>query len=534
MLRRSIVIFFSIILVSSVLTTVSFVEAKFPENLPDVSKAPQKVRVIQTENITAYARTLYTTFNDPANHESGSLFDGVARLSLPSSDGNTYGCTGTLLQTGKHVLTAAHCVTDSTGAVNLVSGGTATFQGTFGTEIIEIVGVTVHGSFDGDFIKGNDIAILELSNIASSGITRYDYATNDNSVGQVLQKIGYGWSGKLKTGEDPNNYPFGTKRDGQNRYDAFADVMYLGLGLQPSIHFVPQAIYQYDSDDGKPNHDAFDIFFNILDLGLGNNEVISSAGDSGGPTLADMDNDGIPDTVVGITSYGIILVFTNGPSSDCTKRFGSPFLDSSCGEFAGDTRVSYYSDWISSVLNPTKLLEIKVDPLTSTSTTYQVIVSGQISLGANANPPKDSVSPDGTTINGNLSPTGLGLDDYFFTGNIVSITADQHVFSFVDGVEVPNDSPPLKLLEIKVDPLTSTSTTYQVIVSGQISLGSNANPSSDILSTDGTTINGKLSPTGLGLDDYFFTGNIVSITADQHVFSFVDGVEVPNDSPSPS
>ena len=162
-LRQVIVIFFSIILVSSVLTTVSFVEAKFPENLPDVSKAPQKVRVIETETITAYARTLYTSVDDPVNHESGSLFDGVSRLSLPSSDGNTYGCSGSLLSTGKHVLTAAHCVTDSNGVVNLVAGGTATFQGTFGTETIGILGASVHNSYDGDFIKGNDIAILELS-----------------------------------------------------------------------------------------------------------------------------------------------------------------------------------------------------------------------------------------------------------------------------------------------------------------------------------------------------------------------------------
>jgi len=372
--RKELLIFLVIIMISSSITTISFVEAKLPENLPDVSMAPQKVRVIQTENITAYARALYTTVDDPDNHESGSLFDGVARLSLPSSDGNTYGCSGSLLSTGKHVLTAAHCVTDSIGVVNLLSGGTATFQGTFGTEIIGIAGVTVHGSFDGDFIKGNDIAILELLNVASSDVTRYDHATNDNSVGQVLQKIGYGWSGKLKTGENPNNYPFGTKRDGQNRYDAFADVMYQELGLQPNTQYVPQAVYQYDSDDGRSNHDAFDYFFNILGLGLGNNEVMSSNGDSGGPTLADMDNDGTPDTVVGITSYGITLQFGNGQSSDCTKRFGSVILDSSCGEFAGDTRVSMYSDWINSVLPPPKFLEIKGDPTTSGFTTYQIVV----------------------------------------------------------------------------------------------------------------------------------------------------------------
>ena len=86
-----------------------------------------------------------------------------------------------------------------------------------------------------------------------------------------------------------------------------------------------------------------------------------------------------------------------------------------------------------------KLLEIRGDPATSGVTTYQVIVSGQISLGPNANS-NDILSPDGTTINGKIGPSAL--DNYSFTGNIVSITADQHVFSFVDGVEVPNGSPP--------------------------------------------------------------------------------------------
>ena len=38
--------------------------------------------------------------------------------------------------------------------------------------------------------------------------------------------------------------------------------------------------------------------------------------------------------------------------------------------------------------------------------------------------------------------TGDGLDDLSFTGNIDSINADQHIFSSVNGVDFPNDSPP--------------------------------------------------------------------------------------------
>jgi len=82
-------------------------------------------------------------------------------------------------------------------------------------------------------------------------------------------------------------------------------------------------------------------------------------------------------------------------------------------------------------------LKIKGDPTTTSFSDYQIIVTGQIFLGPKTNP-DDILSPDGTTVNGGIPPNGV--DDYFFTGDIVSITADKHILSFVDGVEVPNGS----------------------------------------------------------------------------------------------
>ena len=93
---------------------------------------------------------------------------------------------------------------------------------------------------------------------------------------------------------------------------------------------------------------------------------------------------------------------------------------------------------VSFLLSP-NLLQIKGDPTTSGYTAYQIVVSGQIMLGPNTNP-GDILSSGGTTINGGVIPTGL--DDYTFTGTIVSITAIQPIVSVVNGVEVPNDSPP--------------------------------------------------------------------------------------------
>jgi len=353
---HALVIFLGIIMISSTIS-ISSSDALLPENLPDVSQAPDHVRVIEGENIIAYARTLLTTVDDPNTHLTpiGDPYDGVARLFLPNSDGNTYLCSGALLPTGQHVLTAAHCVTDDFGNDALLGGGTATFAGDLGPEIINIIDFEVHPGYDGDFIKGNDIAILILENSASGDIVRYNYDISGNAVDQVVTKVGYGLGGFFSLGTDGNNYPSDIKRDGINEYDALADVMYQALGLDANSEYVPGAIYQYDSDNSNPSNDAFGFFFGISDSGQGINEVISAPGDSGGPSLVDTTNDGISDTVVGVTSYGITLEFSRGPpprTSDCTTEGKSPILDSSCGEFAGDTRVSHYSDFIASVLTP--------------------------------------------------------------------------------------------------------------------------------------------------------------------------------------
>ena len=268
--------------------------------------APFRIIRIEYEGLTALAQAHYTTVDDPANHET-SDFPGVAKLILDlliDGEVGSVGCTGTLLLGGMHVLTAAHCVSDEAGN-DILQSGVATFTNSGAEEAINIDSITIHPNWDGNFIKGDDIAILTLTSQAS--MTGYDIDRNSkDDIQSIGDKVGFGLSG-MGTPEDTLTLEFGTKRNGQNKYDATADTMLKALGLRSGRDFVRGAVLQYDFDNGEDAHDAFKFFFGIPGLGLGDDEVSSAPGDSGGPTI----KGGI---IQGVTSYG-------------TRRNGSKLLD---------------------------------------------------------------------------------------------------------------------------------------------------------------------------------------------------------------
>jgi len=315
---------------------------ELPAHVPDIAKI--KVgqftqTIIETENLRAVVQPLYTTYGDPTDYltNSGGALDGAGLLILTRSDG-VFGCTGGLLWTGEHILTAAHCVSDDFGN-NVLQSGTVTFEGDLGTETITIdaTATKIHNKWNGDVLKGNDVAVLKLASAPSSDITRYQIDRDgSDDVGAIVDKVGYGRSGN---GFDGDILPFGDKRNGENQYDDVADTMLKALGLKAKAHFVPGSVLQYDFDNGLSSNDAFGFFFNNNDLGLGSSEVNSASGDSGGPAISNGE-------IIGITSYGVTLTFNDGTTSDVNG-----FLDSSFGEFSGDTRVSQYAGFIDDSVN---------------------------------------------------------------------------------------------------------------------------------------------------------------------------------------
>ncbi len=272
------------------------------------------------------------TVDDPDNHITTG-FDGIARLFGPPF----HTCGASLLSTGKHVLTAGHCLFSfDTG----LQYSTTDFTLDFGNGLL-LTPERFYVRPDFDLFRvDNDIAIIELPEVLPATIARYDIYRDSDEFGQIGTKVGFGGHGTGDTGVPviPESFD-DQKRVGQNVYDAPGELL---NGLIPGFSILPGTQLAYDFDNGLAENDAFGTVFgaDFVDLGLGINEVNSALGDSGGPTF-------INGLIAGLTSYG----FGGDLSVDLLGTDVTPNItDSSFGEISVDTRVSAYAKWIDNVL----------------------------------------------------------------------------------------------------------------------------------------------------------------------------------------
>jgi len=315
------------------------VPADSPLTAEEMMEASVVIIVLEDGSILK-GSALYVTVDNPANHivPPGDPFDGVADLRTTDFFGNSFRCTATLLLTGEHVLTAAHCVTDDFGVFNTASA-TVEFEGDSGPVVISVSGFHVHPSWDGNIFRGNDIAVLDLAAAAPAEIVRFDIDRNlPDDVGSIPDKLGYGRSG---TGNLGDTLPSGIKRIGLNLYDTFADTLLIFAGLVPIVNFVPESVLLYDFDNGLAANDAMGFFLGMPDLGLTEDEVNSAPGDSGGPSYT-------VNKITGVTSYSAVFVNPDGTTSD----IDGGTINSSFGEFSGDTRVSFYASFVDQFAPP--------------------------------------------------------------------------------------------------------------------------------------------------------------------------------------
>jgi len=283
------------------------------------------------------------TVEDPDKHLTTD-FNGVGRLFGPSF----YTCGASVLGTGRHLLTAAHCAFNSfTGELYDLNTELKLALGL--DETVKIDKFILHPDYNYR-TYANDIAIIELAEELQENIDRYDIYRGNDEFNQIGYKVGYGGHGTGGEGvslSDPEAFD-SQKRVGQNVYEAGGEIfndLFVIPGF-PSFSLLPETTLTYDFDNGEPENDVFGQLFGsefpeLVNLGLGVNEVRSVWGDSGGPML-------INGQIAGITSLGFGDNWI--PALEGIDLI--PGTNSSFGEIAIDTRVSYYADWIDKVTVP--------------------------------------------------------------------------------------------------------------------------------------------------------------------------------------
>jgi len=180
-------------------------------------------------------------------------------------------------------------------------------------------------------------------------------------------------------------------------------------------------------------------------------------------------------------------------------------------------------------------LVIKGDPANDNRIIeYNVtIVGGETTLG----PKATSALIVGTNItakiySGIVQGKDVRTDDYFFTGTLESINAPVNLVATVDGVSFPvtivepPPSPEGKHLEIRGDPANPINEriSYTVTISGGVTSKGLTTGITDIIV--GTNIEG-ITKSQKGFDEYFFTGDIVSVNAPVNLLVTIDGVPFP-------
>jgi len=267
------------------------------------------------------ARWAVTT-DDPDNHivNPGAGYDGVI---LTANGGS-----GVLLETGRHIITAAHVVDSGDGTP--IDSIDIVFDLPGGPTTITATQIFIHSGWTGDIFDGNDMAMIVLPYEAPPQAERYGIYRGTNPLNQVVDFVGYGTQGQGAE-EDYD----GLKRRESNVFEYYGDQLN-GLpmadffGGTGTFDFPEQSVLIYDFDSGLPENDAFGLLFGKHDLGLGEEEGSASHGDSGGAAF-------LNGLLVGVTSGGVEYV--NADSDDI------PF-NVSYGTIGMYGSTAYHAEWI--------------------------------------------------------------------------------------------------------------------------------------------------------------------------------------------
>lgn len=229
-------------------------------------------------------------------------YESVGRLDITSRNGRFLG-SGTLIASD-WVLTAGHCL-DKVKSLNFTVGG-ATYTADRWV---------ANPGWKGNLNSGTDIGLLHLSQAVENVDPATLYA-GSSELGTEGTFVGYGMTGTGITGATILDYQ---KRAAQNMLDSY-------LAGRKTVN---TNVLLADFDNPKNSKDSK--FGSSVPLDL---EGLIAPGDSGGGLFIDV---GGVTYLAGVHSFGAA---TDGK------------VDSDYGDYSGDTRVSAFNAWISSILGP--------------------------------------------------------------------------------------------------------------------------------------------------------------------------------------
>lgn len=255
---------------------------------------------------------------------SSTALDGVAKLVVNTTSG-AFGCSGSLLAGGAYVLTAAHCVTNNSGAIDTSSVSLSFASGTVLANVSTASQISVFSTWNGSTLgKNNDLALLRLDATvnAISGYSLY----NSDAMGSTVLLAGYGNTGVGSTGGTA--YTFGSLHWGQNQYEASTT----------------GGSYSFDFDNGTSTRNLLANLGHSSSTGLGSLEANIASGDSGGSSFV-------------VSAGQLYLAGVHSYISSYGSAYGDidNLLNSSYGELGVDSMVTSGANrsWIESFVGVT-------------------------------------------------------------------------------------------------------------------------------------------------------------------------------------